>query len=166
MQELISKLGIEWQSLLFQVINFLILLYVLKRFVYTPLIKVLEARRKRVEESVTKAEQIDKELEGAHATRDGIIAKANTNAHGIREQATADAEKIRTQKVEETRVEIQSLLNQARAQIKEEKEQALSSVRAEAANLIILASEKVLRARLNEPHDKELVDRSVKELMK
>lgn len=166
MQELISKLGIEWQSLLFQAINFAVLLYVLKRFVYTPLTKVLEARRKRVEESITKAEQIDKELEQAHATRDGIVAKADTEAHSIREQAMADAEKIRTQKVAETRDEIQGLLDSARAQIKEEKEQALSSVRAEAANLVILASEKVLRARLDESHDKELVDRSVKELMK
>lgn len=166
MQELIEKLGIEWQSLLFQVINFLILLYVLHRFVYKPLIVVLEKRRKQVDESVKKAEAIDRELEEAQSKHQDILNEARVEAQGIRETASKDADGIRTKKIEETRQEIQGLLDKARAQINEEKNQALSEVRKEAAGLIILASEKVLRARLDTEHDKELVDRSVRELTK
>lgn len=166
MQELIEKLGIEWQSLLFQVINFLILLFVLKKFVYNPVIKVLDARKDRVKESEQKAQQVDEDLKQAHQTRDSILAKAEADAHATREAAFADAEKIRLQKADETRAEIEGLLHKARVQIQEEKEHALSSVRTEAAALVMLASEKVLRDRLDEAHDKELVERSVKELMK
>jgi len=166
MQELITKLGIQWQSLLFQAINFFILLFVLKKFVYNPIIKILDERRRKVEDSVTKAEQIDEDQKKTDKKRAHILAEGQKQVYQIREQAVIDAEKIRTQKVEETRQEIERLLAQARAQIREEKEQALSSVRAEAAGLVMTASEKVLRERLDEKHDKELVERSIKELVK
>lgn len=165
MQELITKLGIEWQSLLFQAINFLILLFVLKKFVYTPVINLLEKRKKQVDESVTKAEEIEKRFEDTAREREDIIKEARHEGHGLREQALQDADKLREQKVQETKKEIEGLLEKARAQITEEKEQALSSVRKEAAALVILASEKVLRERLDEPHDKALVERTVKELI-
>jgi len=165
MEELISKLGINWQSLLFQVINFLILLYVLKRFVYGPIIKVMEERKKRVEASVAKAAQIDAQLERTQEDRQAVLLRAQEEAQVVREKANQDAERIRARKIDETKLEIEELIKKAKTQIQREKEVALDDVRKEAAGLVVLASEKLIRVKLDEKQDAALIEKSVKGLM-
>jgi len=166
MGDLFSKLGINWQSLVFQIINFVILLVILKKFVYRPILNALDQRKKKIAESIKQAEEIDRQAKQATEAHEATLREARQKAQRIIDQANLDAEKVRTEKAEATKQEIEHLLVKAKQQIKDEKHQALSEVKREAGALIIRASEKVLRERLNDKQDQELVERSVKELLR
>lgn len=162
MKDLIESLGVNWQSLLFQVINFFILLYILKRFAYGPLVKLLEERKKRVEESERNAEEIAKNRERSQQEYERVLLDAKKDAQGVREKAMQDAESVRVAKVEETKKEIATLLAKAKQDIRLEKEQSLDAVRAEAAGLVIAVTEKVLQQKLTSAQDAKLIEQTLK----
>jgi F-type H+-transporting ATPase subunit b len=87
MQELVRQFGLDWKLLLAQVVNFLILLYVLKRFAYAPLIAMLNKRRIAIEEGVRASELAKKRLADATTTRDEIMLKAEAASLDIVSQA-------------------------------------------------------------------------------
>ncbi len=166
MDQLVQNLGLNWQSLLFQLINFFILLYILKRFAYGPLVKMLDQRKKRIEESKQQADQITKDREDMQKAFEAKLLEAKKEAQTIREQALNDAETSRTAKVQQTKEEITVLLEKAKQDIRHEKDKSLDAVRAEAAGLVIAATEKVLRQKLTDQGDKAFVEQSLHDLTK
>ncbi len=76
MQELIRQFGVDWKLLLAQVANFLILMYLLKRFAYGPIIRMLNDRRTKIKEGMEASEAAQVRLSEANKTRDEIILKA------------------------------------------------------------------------------------------
>lgn len=165
MAELFTKLGVNWMSLVFQIINFAVLLYILHRFVYKPILKVLEDRKNKVAKSIEQAEETKKVLEHATEEREQILLKARKEAQAIIERINQEAQKMRDEKIEQTKQEIATLVSKSKEQIVREREQAIGAVRKEASELVVLATEKVLRERLKEREDADLVRRSVQELL-
>ena len=76
MSELFSKLGIDWRLLVAQLANFLILLFVLRRFAYKPLLKLLEERKQRIADGLANAQKAKSNLEEAEKERQEIISTA------------------------------------------------------------------------------------------
>jgi F-type H+-transporting ATPase subunit b len=83
MGELIRQFGIEWKLLAAQVVNFFILLYLLKRFAYKPVIEMLAERRRKIEEGMRASEQSVKKLSEAEAIKQHIILQAEQESVGI-----------------------------------------------------------------------------------
>ena len=103
--EILKNFGIQPILLLAQIVNFTIILFVLKKFFYRPITKVLEDRKKRIEESLKNADEIEARLkktegktaqilEEARAQAQNIIATTNSEAEKIYEKASADARKL------------------------------------------------------------------------
>lgn len=145
----IGALGISWFNLLWQGLAFLILLFVLNKYAYKPLLRAIDERRARAQEIVERSDQIKREaLESETRTRE-IIGNAQREAQQIIANATVRQQQI----VEETaarqrQVEEQEIAK-ARSQIAAERDQAITQLRREFADLAILAASKIVRRELS-----------------
>ena len=91
MQQLLSQVGIDWHLLLSQAVNFLVLLIVLRFFLYKPLLKLLADRKKKIEEGVEKAKMADVRLLEANEKSKEKIKEAEKQAIGIIQKTENDA---------------------------------------------------------------------------
>src|SRR3989344_6041473 len=93
MSELFSQLGIDWKLLLAKGVNFVILLFVLTKFVYKPLMKMVEARRQKIELGVKGGEKAEQIIKQAEQEKVGIIQEADVQAVAIISEAEKNAQK-------------------------------------------------------------------------
>ena len=83
MSELLNKLGIDYKLLIAQIINFLVLLFVLWKFAYGPILAILEKRQKKIEKGLADAEAAEKRLEESEKKQKEVLRKARTEAKEI-----------------------------------------------------------------------------------
>lgn len=157
MNELVHNLGIDWRLLIAQVINFVILFFLLKKFLFKPVLGLLEKRREKIEKSMRDAERIEKELAAIREKREEIIKTANQKAEEILHEVKEIAESQKTKILSDTKKETEKMLDEARASIEKEKDKLVDEAREDLAELVLLATEKVVREKLDEEKDRELV---------
>jgi len=154
----------SWSDFIWTIINFFVLLFILKILLYKPVLKMIDDRKKSIEESLEKAAKAQEEAERIKAEYDGMIARAREEAREIinKAQKTAAAEKEEI--IATAQREAQTLLADAKLTIAQEKEKALRELRQEIGNLAVLAAGKILnRAVTLEDHQK-LVDEFLNEV--
>lgn len=159
----LGALGINLKSFLFQLITFVLVLLILRKFVYGKLVDTLEARRQAVVDSLKAAEQSAKDLEVAEEKVSKLLDEAREEARGIVETAhkesTAmieDAETKATKKAEH-------IISQAEIRMEQEIASARKELRSETAQLVALATEKVLGQKIDAKTDAKLIEQSIKE---
>jgi len=149
-----NQLGISYPELVAQLIGFSILLFVLHKFAYKPVLDVLEARRQKVKQSMEDADKIKHQLEEAETERKRIIAEAHEKAARTLADAQKAAEIQTQQKIQETVGQVESMIQKAQEAMKLERERLITEVRREMARLIVATSGKVL-GRTLAPEDQE-----------
>ncbi len=150
MEELIHKLGIDWKLLLAQVVNFLILLFLLKKFLYRPIIELLAKRRKDIEESVAAQERIARELADIEGRKIAEIEKAKQEGDALLQETRRIAKEKEQEFLRIAEQKVEKLIAEARVRIGEEQAKAMDEVAGEVKELVFLVAEKVLRERLPE----------------
>jgi F-type H+-transporting ATPase subunit b len=158
----LAALGLNWQSFLFQLITFVIVLVLLRKFVYKRLIKTLEDRRAAVEESLEQAAETAKKLQDAEKTVAGMLADARTQADEVvsasRKEATqmlADAEQKAARRAEH-------IVEEAKAQMDIELEKARRALKQDTAQLVAQATERILGEKLDPAKDERLIATALK----
>ncbi|MGI9544489.1 MAG: F0F1 ATP synthase subunit B [Cyclobacteriaceae bacterium] len=148
-----------------QIVIFLMLVFVLAKYAWKPILKAIGDRDSAIEDALTSAEQAKEEmaklksdneklLADARAERDQMLKEALTAANTIKEEAKTDAGKISNKMIED-----------AKAAINTEKKAALAEVKDQVASLSVQIAEKLLKKNLdNEPAQKELVADLVKDI--
>lgn len=164
MSELIQSLGIDWRLLLAQVINFLVLFWLLKRFAFKPLSEFLSRRSKKIEQGLADAEEVSIERDKLKTLRAKIVAEAEREAKDILTQARARSQEEMEAFVEKAERRKEELVLQARQEIAKEKVDALEGAKKEIARLVFLATEKVLQEKVDASRDRALVEKALKEL--
>jgi len=159
-----ASLGLNGQLFVFQLINFAIVAAIIWFLILKPLTKKLEERKKIIDESLDKAKEIDSNLQMAEQKFQERIDDAKAESNKIVEKAQAEAEKSADNMKVKAKKEIELLVDQARRNIQIEKEEVMSGVRAETANIVIAAVEKVLEEKLDGEKDKELIEGTLKKL--
>ena len=146
MSALLNAFGINGSLLLAQAVNFGIVLVALTYFLYKPVMKMLDARQKKVAQGVEDAERAAEKLASADSEAAALVSKAETEADGIVAGAreTAGSEKARIVKEAEARAV--AIAADADARAKEMAAKVLRDSEKEVARLAILAAEKVLRS--------------------
>ena len=164
MSELLANLGIDGKLLIAQLINFAILLFVLKKFLYKPILDFLDKRKKLIQEGLENAEKIDEKLEAISEKEDRTLTKARSKAKVIIDDAkgtgTDEAAKIVT--AAEERVE--KMVADAQQKIDAERESMLKEAREQLGELVIAATKKVVTTSTSDSVDKSIVDSAVKKL--
>lgn len=153
----IGTLGLNWKLFLAQLINFGIVILVLWKWVFRPVAGALEARRQKIEESVRKADEIERRLKAFEASRDEGFKKARTEAEEIMKTAIGAAESTKAEILAQARAQAEKILVDAKANIEQEKLKMFAELREEVANLTVMATEKILREKLNDQRDRKLV---------
>ncbi|MDD3887803.1 MAG: F0F1 ATP synthase subunit B [Patescibacteria group bacterium] len=162
--EVFTQLGIKPLLLVAQIINFLILMFLLKRFLYKPILKMLDDRKKKIEESMQQAKDIEQQLQNAEKMKLEKQEDAKKQASKILDQAKKDAEMIRKDILTKSDDDAKRVIKKATDEMKGEKEKLLSDVKKQAADLTMLATQTVLKKGLDEQKQRELIGEAIKEI--
>jgi F-type H+-transporting ATPase subunit b len=146
------------------VLTFLVLLFVLRKIAWKPLLEALDAREKRIHEALEKAQTAQKEAEQAIAENRRRSEEAMRRAEHIMEQARLDAGRTRQKLIEDARAESQRVVDQGMRRLEAEQRAAMQEVRAVAADLAIRAAGRLIQSSLTEQQQRELVDQFLKEV--
>ena len=150
---------------LFQLVAFVLLMVLLGKFAWKPILNGLKERETTIEESLQAAEQAKKDMEELNASNANLLAEARAERDGMLKDALATANKIKEEAKEETSKITAKMMADAKAVIENEKRAALADVKTQVAMLSLEITEKLVRKQLeNKDEQKTLVDEFVKDL--
>lgn len=156
--ELIHKLGIDWKLLLAQVVNFFILLAVLYKFVYKPVLEMLEKRSRTIEKGIHDAKAAEERLLKIERLREEKMAETSKEIGKLLEQARADAEIMKKDIMTTANLQAEDLLRRARLQMAEEKEKMVQDAKREVTAFIVQATGKILEREFSATDQKRLTE--------
>jgi len=162
--EILNQFGIQPVLLAAQVFNFTILFLILKKFLYQPILKMLKTRQDTIAKSLKEAEEIEKRLQKTEEEREKVLEKAALEAKKMIDETTQSASQIIAEAHTKASTDMEKILEQGRLSIKLEKEKMQQEIREELADLVVLGIEKVAGKILDKKTQKEIVERSIKEL--
>jgi F-type H+-transporting ATPase subunit b len=144
MSELLHSLGIEWPILIAQIANFAILLFILQRFVYKPVMRLLDERKEGAREALEREEKAAGKLAAADAEKEKILANARAESQKIIDEAKKDGETVKGKLVAAAKEEIAKMKSDSDKQLKDERARLVSEVKGEIGTLIVDTIEKSL----------------------
>jgi len=137
-------LNIKLSTLIFQTINFLILAFLLFKFLFRPLMRLLAERAGRVTQALDEAERREREAEEMKDEYQQKVEEARQEAQAIREGAREEIERLRREIIEQARAEVQAMRARAEEEIKQERMEAIRRHREEIATLVTSLSARML----------------------
>ena len=150
-----DALGVEWSLLLAQIVNFLILIVLLRMFLLKPIMNMLNQRKERIAQSMKDAERVNAAAREAEADKAKVLEQARREAQEIRAQATRDAEKI----AQDVRTRADQEATDVRMKAQEDAQKqvvlALAEANKQIADLAILATEKLLGRELEKKSEQQ-----------
>ena len=148
------------------VITFLVLLFVLKKLAWKPILLALNEREDAIKESLEKAEKAKDEAQKILLENQASLIKAEEESKKIIEQSRQYAEKLKDQMLRESKEQAQKIVEDASAQIEQKKEAVFSELKTKVAEIAISAAEKILKENLDKDSHKKLVDRYIEDITK
>lgn len=164
MEELIHNFGIDWKLLLAQTVNFLILLFILKRFAYEPILKMLRSRREGIEKGYEFMREADERLKGVDKFREEKMKEANQEALLVVKRGEEAGKEKQSEIVAAANKKAESVMVDAKRIIGEERAKLEESVSRDAEALVRSGLERVLGKIPAEARDKELIHEAMQEL--
>lgn len=165
-QGVFATLGLQPTLFAFQLLNFLVVLFIVWFLILKPLTKKLDERKKIIDESLDQAKEIETKMGMAERLAREKTAEAATVGDQIvarsHEEARAVAEKMKG----EAKHEIAQLVGQAKAQLEEEKTQTIAQLRRETGALAVAVAEKILAEKIDAQKDAEIIQRAVQSVSK
>jgi F-type H+-transporting ATPase subunit b len=144
--------------------TFLVLLTLLARFAWRPLLEALERRQEAIRKSLDDAQQAKQELERVQADAARLIAEARGEADAIISRTRVDAGRVRDELKEKAQAEAASLLRNAERQIELETARALQQIRREAVDLSIAIASRLLQRQISREDNERLIEETFQQL--
>ena len=164
MGDTLNSLGIYWPKLLAQTINFGIILFVLWKFAYRPVLTMLEQRRQKIAESITNAERIKEELAKAQAKAQEIVNQASVQAGKMIEEGRAAAAKVQESETQKAVAAANDIVVKARQAMEAEHARMLAELRREVGRLVVSTTAKVTGKVLTNDDQQRLAEQANREL--
>ena|SRR3989338_2922682 len=155
---------IRWYQLLFQIVNFGVLIFLLNRFLYRPILKIVEQRNKKIEDSLKAAEATLKEKEKLSELKKQAVLEAEREAVKIVEAAKHQADLSGKQILSEAQAEAEAAVNKKMELLTDKLAQEEKRLQGRVADLVITTTRQVLKSSLGKEEQKRIVDRQIKEL--
>lgn len=144
---------------------FLILLFLLKKFAWKPIVSALKEREESIEKALNEARTAREEIENLKLENDKIITQAKLDRDAMLRQAKELGDSIVNQAKENAQKEGKQILSETRALVKKEKEQAMLELKNEIGDLVIKTASKVIRQELtSNDQQKKIIEESLKDL--
>lgn len=162
--EIVQQLGIQPVLLIAQIVNFLVIFFLLKRFLYKPIFSVLKKREETIKEGLAKAEEGRKIMEKALAEEREILRKAQKEARQIIEEARTQKDAIIKEAQEITKQQGEQLIAHARAQIAIETKEAEKQLASHISSLAVNILEKSLFDLFSEEEQDFVIKKAVQKM--
>ena len=159
-----ASLGISLPLLLAFVINFIILLVLLGKFLYKPVLKMLDERAQKIKESMEWAEATKRDYEQAKAEVQRQIEKGRQDVQAIIAQAVQKGEGLKEDAKKEAAEQAKAIVEKARVELGTERDKMVEDLRTEFVSLLILASEKVIRQTLDKERQSRLIEETLEQI--
>jgi F-type H+-transporting ATPase subunit b len=162
--EIFKQFGIQPTLLVAQIINFGIILFVLKKFFYKPITKMLDARRATIEQSLKNADEIETKLQQTEEKSAKIIAGSQQKAEQLLEDAKKQADTVTNNAMDETKKATEDMMQKAMEQIAAEKEKMKKEVEEETLALVVEVTQKVLGRTMKTSEKAELTKKAITQM--
>ena len=146
------------------IVTFLVLLGLLAKYAWRPLLDALESRQAAIAKSLDDARQAREELERLHVESQRILAEARSQAEAIVSQTRSDASAFRDELKQKAREESAGILRNAEEQIGLETARAVQQIRGEAADLAVAIASKVLQRQVSKADNERLIEETLAQL--
>ena len=143
---------------LWTIFTFLILLGLLAKFAWKPLLAALDERQAGIRKSLDEADRARRELEEVQTKANAIMGRARNEADSILSEARADGAKIREDLRQRAQQQAQAIVESAERQIRVERDRAVSQIRQEAVDLSLMIASKLIRRNLTREDNAALID--------
>ncbi len=153
-----DELGLNLPVLVAQLVNFFLLLVLLRIFLYKPILEMLDRRKQRIQEGEQAAEQSKEQASQAEADVATQIEEARQQSQALVAQAQEASNRIQEDSRNQAKQEADLLLERARNEIQLERDQAVAVLRSEFADLTVSAAEKVIGQSLDRQAHQRLID--------
>jgi F-type H+-transporting ATPase subunit b len=162
MDSIVQAFHLDWHLLIAQLVNFGIVVVVLGFFVIKPLSNKLNERSRIINKSLDEAKAIAEKMQAAEEKNKEIIKNARTQAQQIVNQAKEQAEIVGQKTVALAKEQTKEILAKGERQLTQAKEQMISEAKSELMGLVVMASSKVLSAKVDKKTDRELINKVLK----
>jgi F-type H+-transporting ATPase subunit b len=146
------------------IITFLVLLALLAKFAWRPLLEALETRQNAIRKSLDDAQKAKQELERLNAESAQIVARARVEADGIISQSRSDGERLRQEIRHKARAEADMIVKNAERQIQLETTRAIEQIRHEAVDLSVMIASKIIQRNLSKEDNERLIDEALRQV--
>ncbi len=164
MQELVQQFGINGFLLIAQLVNFLIVLYLLKRFAFGPILKLLQDRRKTIAEAQKNAEETQKLLAKTEEREKEVLKKAQNQAQEILSDAKKQSSLLQAEAETQTKDRVEKMIADATAKIEEQTKIAEKQLATQVTKLSVDVLEKSLKGFFDDKEQKSVVEKAVKKI--
>ncbi len=148
------------------ILTFLVLLGVLAKFAWNPLLKMLKDREDLIRSSLEDAEKAQTELANLNAEREEIINKARSEAQSILSEGKVAASKLKDETLKAAKDQAKSILTDAEKQIRIEKHKAIEEIKSEVVDLSLSVATKLIKKNISREDNQALIDESLENVMK
>lgn len=152
-----EALGINVPGLVAQIVNFLLLLFLISRFAYKPILRLLDQRSERIKESLEAADRARQEAQQAEANIQAQLDAARREGQNIIEQAARSAGQLREEIQQVARQEAEAIVERAKADFALERQKAIAELRRQFADLTVAAAERVINESLDGAKHQRLI---------
>jgi F-type H+-transporting ATPase subunit b len=146
------------------IVTFLVLVALLAKFAWRPLLQALDTRQQAIRKSLEDADRAKQELERLHQQSAQTIAQARVEAESIVSRSRADAERLREEMKQTARSEAATIVRNAERQIQLETEHARQQIRREAVDLSVMIASKLIRRNISKEDNERLIDEALKQI--
>jgi F-type H+-transporting ATPase subunit b len=146
------------------IVTFLVLLALLAKFAWKPLLDALESRQASIRKSLDDAAQARQDLERLRQDSEQIIREARIEAESIITKSRGDAERLRAEMKEKARAEADAVVRNAERQIQLETTRALQQIRTEAVDLSVMIASKIIQRNLSKEDNERLIEEALKQV--
>ncbi|HFE6041737.1 TPA: F0F1 ATP synthase subunit B [Staphylococcus aureus] len=155
--------GVEWGTVIVQVLTFIVLLALLKKFAWGPLKDVMDKRERDINRDIDDAEQAKLNAQKLEEENKQKLKETQEEVQKILEDAKVQARQQQEQIIHEANVRANGMIETAQSEINSQKERAIADINNQVSELSVLIASKVLRKEISEQDQKALVDKYLKE---
>lgn len=163
MDKAVEALGLNLPQLIAQVVNFFVLLLILRLVAYKPILKMLDERKQKIAEGLNAAEIARAEAASAQANIQAQLDTARREGQEIVANAQNIATRIQTDAREQSAKDREASVERARAEIQQERDRAIADLRGEFADITVRAAEKVINQSLDRQAHQRVIDETLAE---
>jgi F-type H+-transporting ATPase subunit b len=146
------------------IVTFLVLLWLLAKFVWRPLMRGLDARQETIRKSLDDAQQARLQMEALSKESARILKQAQADADAIVTASRADAEKVREEIKQKAHADAETIVREARSQIETETGRALRQIRGEIAEMSVSIATKLIQRNFTKEANDELIEETLKQM--